>query len=223
MDIGYFLKLMTEKNASDMFLTTGAPVYIKIEGRLHPLGNTGLPSGMVKKIAYSLMDEGQVPQFERDLELNIAYALPDAGRFRINVFKQRGEIGMVIRAIRSVIPSIEELQLPQVLKNIIMAPRGLVLIVGSTGSGKSTTLASMIDYRNSTSPRGAMMICLSTCGSCSSSIEGIVLRIARTTMPTSPRCLNTFTRKRLPSGAAMAMFISRSRSNAGTWPSSISE
>ncbi|MGO0999890.1 PilT/PilU family type 4a pilus ATPase [Lysobacter sp. Hz 25] len=149
MDIGYFLKLMTEKNASDMFLTTGAPVYIKVEGRLYPLGNTGLPPGMVKKIAYSLMDEGQVPLFERDLELNMALALPDAGRFRINVFKQRGEVGMVIRAIRSIIPSIEELQLPQVLKQIIMAPRGLVLIVGSTGSGKSTTLASMIDHRNS--------------------------------------------------------------------------
>jgi twitching motility protein PilU len=148
MDIGYFLKLMTEKNASDMFLTTGAPVYIKVEGALHPLGNTGLPPGMVKKIAYSLMDEGQVPQFERDLELNMAFALQDAGRFRINVFKQRGEVGMVIRAIRSVIPTIEELQLPQVLKDIIMAPRGLVLIVGSTGSGKSTTLASMIDHRN---------------------------------------------------------------------------
>ncbi|MCE7032770.1 PilT/PilU family type 4a pilus ATPase [Lysobacter sp. GX 14042] len=149
MDIGYFLKLMVEKNASDMFLTTGAPVYIKIEGRLHALGNTGLPPGMVKKIAYSLMDEGQVPIFERDLELNTAYALADTGRFRINVFKQRGEVAMVIRAIRSVIPSIEELQLPQVLKDIIMAPRGLVLIVGSTGSGKSTTLASMIDHRNS--------------------------------------------------------------------------
>jgi len=148
MDIGYFLKLMVEKNASDMFLTTGAPVYIKIEGRLHALGNTGLPPGMVKKIAYSLMDEGQVPIFERELELNTAYALPDTGRFRINVFKQRGEVAMVIRAIRSVIPSIEELQLPQVLKDIIMAPRGLVLIVGSTGSGKSTTLASMIDHRN---------------------------------------------------------------------------
>ncbi|HEY5613367.1 MAG TPA: PilT/PilU family type 4a pilus ATPase, partial [Lysobacter sp.] len=148
MDIGYFLKLMTEKNASDMFLTTGAPVYIKVEGKLHALGNTGLPPGMVKKIAYSLMDEGQVPQFERDLELNMAFALHDAGRFRINVFKQRGEVGMVIRAIRSVIPTIEELQLPQVLKDIIMAPRGLVLIVGSTGSGKSTTLASMIDHRN---------------------------------------------------------------------------
>ncbi|KIQ97606.1 PilT/PilU family type 4a pilus ATPase [Lysobacter sp. A03] len=149
MDIGYFLKLMTEKNASDMFLSTGAPVYIKIEGRLHPLGNTGLPPGMVKKIAYSLMGDGQVPQFERELELNMAYSLPDTGRFRINVFKQRGEVGMVIRAIRSVIPSIEELQLPQVLKNIILEPRGLVLIVGSTGSGKSTTLASMIDHRNS--------------------------------------------------------------------------
>src|SRR5690606_14326192 len=78
MDIGYFLKLMTEKNASDMFLTTGAPVYIKVEGKLYPLGNTGLPSGMVKKIAYSLMDEGQVPQFERDLELNMAISLQDS-------------------------------------------------------------------------------------------------------------------------------------------------
>ena len=151
MDIGYFLKLMTEKNASDMFLTTGAPVYIKIEGKLYPLGNTGLPPGMVKKIAYSLMDEGQVPVFERELELNMAIALQDAGRFRVNVFKQRGEVGMVIRAIRSVIPTIEELNLPPVLKDIIMTPRGLVLIVGSTGSGKSTSLASMIDYRNTTS------------------------------------------------------------------------
>lgn len=151
MDIGYFLKLMTEKNASDMFLTTGAPVYIKVEGKLYPLGNTGLPSGMVKKIAYSLMDEGQVPMFERDLELNMAIAVNEAGRFRVNVFKQRGEVGMVIRAIRNVIPSIEELQLPQVLKDIIMAPRGLVLIVGSTGSGKSTTLAAMIDHRNTNS------------------------------------------------------------------------
>ena len=149
MDIGYFLKLMTEKGASDMFLTTGAPIHLKVEGKLYPLGNTGLPTGMVKKIAYSLMEESQVAQFERDLELNMALSLQDAGRFRVNVFQQRGEVGMVIRAIRSVIPTIEELQLPQVLKDIIMAPRGLVLIVGSTGSGKSTTLASMIDYRNS--------------------------------------------------------------------------
>ena len=150
MDIGYFLKLMTDKNASDMFMTTGAPVYIKVEGKHYPLGSTGLPAGMVKKIAYSLMDEGQKEAFERDLELNMAVVLEGAGRFRVNVFKQRGEVGMVIRAIRNVIPSIEELQLPVVLKDVIMAPRGLVLVVGSTGSGKSTTLASMIDHRNTT-------------------------------------------------------------------------
>ena len=148
MDIGYFLKLMTEKNASDMFLTTGAPVYIKVEGKLYPLGNTGLPAGMVKKIAYSLMDEGQVPAFERDLELNLAIAVKDAGRFRINVFKQRGEIGMVIRAIKSEIPSFEQLKLPPILKDLIVEPRGLILMVGATGSGKSTTLTSMIDHRN---------------------------------------------------------------------------
>ncbi len=148
MDIGYFLKLMTEKNASDMFLTTGAPVYIKVEGKLYPLGNTGLPAGMVKKIAYSLMDEGQVPAFERDLEYNMAIAVKDTGRFRVNVFKQRGEVGMVIRAIKSEIPSIDQLRLPNVLKDIVMEQRGLVLVVGSTGSGKSTTLAAMIDHRN---------------------------------------------------------------------------
>jgi twitching motility protein PilU len=148
MDIGYFLKLMTEKNASDMFLTTGAPVYIKVEGKLYPLGNTGLPAGMVKKIAYSLMDEGQVPAFERDLEYNMAIAVKDTGRFRVNVFKQRGEVGMVIRAIKSEIPSIDQLKLPAVLKDIVMEQRGLVLVVGSTGSGKSTTLAAMIDHRN---------------------------------------------------------------------------
>ena len=149
MDIGYFLKLMAEKNASDLFLTTGAPVNMKVEGNLFPLGNTGLPPGLVKKIAYSLMDEGQVPIFERDLELNMAISVTDAGRFRVNVFKQRGEIGMVIRAIKSDIPTIEELKLPMILKDIVMEPRGLVLLVGSTGSGKSTTLASMIDHRNS--------------------------------------------------------------------------
>ena len=79
MDIGYFLKLMTEKNASDMFLTTGAPVYIKVEGKLYPLGNTGLPAGMVKKIAYPLMDEGQVPVFDREMELNMDLSMQESG------------------------------------------------------------------------------------------------------------------------------------------------
>jgi twitching motility protein PilU len=148
MDIGYFLKLMTEKNASDMFLTTGAPVNIKVEGKLYPLGNTGLPPGMVKKIAYSLMDEGDVPRFERELELNMAIAVKDAGRYRINVFKQRGEVGMVIRAIKSEIPGFEALKLPPVLRDLVMEQRGLILVVGATGSGKSSSLAAMLDYRN---------------------------------------------------------------------------
>jgi twitching motility protein PilU len=142
---------MVDKGASDMFLTTGAPVNIKVEGKLYPLGNTGLPSGMVKKIAYSLMDEGQVPQFERDLELNMALAVKEAGRFRINVFKQRGELGMVIRAIKSDIPSVSDLRLPTIFSDLIMEPRGLILVVGATGSGKSTTLAAMLDHRNQNS------------------------------------------------------------------------
>ena len=149
MDIEYFLKLMAEKNASDLFLTTGAPVNMKVEGKLYALGNTGLPPGLVKKIAYSLMDETQVAIFERDLEMNMAISVSEAGRFRVNVFKQRGELGMVIRAIKSEIPSVEQLKLPSILKDIVMEPRGLVLLVGSTGSGKSTTLAAMIDHRNS--------------------------------------------------------------------------
>ena len=150
MDIGYFLKLMESKGASDMFLTSGAVVQMKVEGVMYPLGNSALPIGMAKKIAYNMMDEQQVSQFERELEMNFAVDIPDAGRFRVNVFKQRGEVSVVVRSIKSVIPSIDKMNLPEVLKDIIMAPRGLILIVGSTGSGKSTTLASMIDHRNST-------------------------------------------------------------------------
>ena len=150
MDIEHYLRLMTDKQASDLFLSAGAPVYIKIEGTLLAIDETTLSPGATKDIAYTLMSPAQIAEFERELEMNMAMALPGAGRFRVNVFQQRGEVGLVIRAIRSEIPSIEELQLPQVLKDIIMAPRGLVLIAGSTGAGKSTTLASMIDHRNNT-------------------------------------------------------------------------
>lgn len=152
MDINYFLKLMRDKSASDLFLSTGATVHLKIEGKLHQLGTTPLPPGMVKNIAYTMMDEAKRAEFERELELNMAVVVPDLGRFRVNVFKQRGEVSMVIRAIRGEIPSVEDLNLPPVLKDIIMEPRGLVLMVGSTGSGKSTSLASMIDHRNTTTP-----------------------------------------------------------------------
>jgi twitching motility protein PilU len=152
MDIGYFLKLMTEKNASDMFLTTGAPVYIKVEGKLYPLGNTGLPGGMVKKIAYSLMDEGQVPAVRARPGTEHGHRgegrrpLP---RQRVQAARRSGH-GDPRHQERD--PRIEQLKLPQVLKDIIMEPRGLVLVVGSTGSGKSTTLAAMIDHRNSNTP-----------------------------------------------------------------------
>ena len=151
MDIGYFLKLMVDKGASDMFLTTGAPVNIKVEGELLPLGSAPLPAGMPKKVAYSLMNEAQIAEFERELELNMAMAVPNSGRFRVNVFQQRGEIGMVIRAIKSEIPSLEELRLPAIFRDLIMEPRGLILVVGATGSGKSTTLAAMLDHRNNNS------------------------------------------------------------------------
>ena len=150
MDIEHYLRLMTDKQASDLFLSAGAPVYIKIEGTLLAIDETTLSPGATKDIAYTLMSPAQIAEFERELEMNMAMALPGAGRFRVNVFQQRGEVGLVIRAIRNEIPSIEELQLPQVLKDIIMAPCGLVLIAGSTGAGKSTTLASMIDHRNNT-------------------------------------------------------------------------
>lgn len=151
MDLAYFLKLMMDKGASDMFFTTGAPVQLKVEGKMYSLGENKLPSSMTKTIAYNLMDQAQIAQFERELEMNFALAIEGTGRFRVNVFKQRGEVGMVVRSIKNDIPSLDSLQLPPVLKDIVMSKRGLVLVVGSTGSGKSTTLASMIDHRNQTS------------------------------------------------------------------------
>lgn len=151
MDIQNLLKLMVTKGASDMFLTSGAMAHIKVEGVMYPLGQTPLSSQLTKTVATSLMSDAQKQAFERDLEMNFATAI-EGHRFRVNIFKQRGEISMVIRAIKSVIPTIEQMRLPHTLKEIIMAKRGLVLIVGSTGSGKSTTLASMIDHRNVTGP-----------------------------------------------------------------------
>lgn len=152
MDLKHFLSSMIEKQASDLFLTTGAPVAMKIEGKLVKMGKTNLPPGMVRKIADTLMDEATRQEFNQNLECNMALALPDIGRFRVNIFQQRGEIALVIRAVKREIPSIEDLGLPPVLKQIICEPRGLVLVVGATGSGKSTTLASMIDHRNATMP-----------------------------------------------------------------------
>ncbi|MCB1604798.1 MAG: PilT/PilU family type 4a pilus ATPase [Gammaproteobacteria bacterium] len=148
MDLTHFLKIMKEKNGSDMFLSTGAPINIKVEGELQPLGSTPLPNGLVKKIAYSIMSEGQVPEFEKTLEMNLAISLPSVGRFRVNVFKQRNEVGMVIRTIKTEIPTAKELKIPELLNELILEKRGLILVAGGTGSGKSTTMASMINHRN---------------------------------------------------------------------------
>lgn len=150
MDIVPYLKLMVQKNGSDLFFSTGAPVNIKAEGQTLPVGDTPLKPGQVRKLAYSIMSDDQVKEFESTLEGNLAISIQGLGRFRVNVFKQRGDAAMVIRYIRGDIPAIEELMLPPILKELIMEPRGLILVVGSTGSGKSTTLASMINHRNET-------------------------------------------------------------------------
>jgi twitching motility protein PilU len=148
MEISPYLSLMAEKQASDLFFSTGAPVNIKIEGVTAPLDTEPLAPGVVKQIAYSIMSDEQVKTFEATLEMNLAISLHDVGRFRVNIYRQRGEVSMVVRFIKGNIPSIEALQLPMILQKLVVEPRGLVLVVGSTGSGKSTTLAAMIEYRN---------------------------------------------------------------------------
>lgn len=141
-------KLMVEKKASDLFFTTYAPVKIKIDGRIIPVNNTELTPKMVKQAAFGLMDEEQLDKFARELEIDFAVSEPGLGRFRINVFHQRGNVAMVMRYITSDLPRLDDLNMPQILKELIMRKRGLILMVGATGSGKSTTLAGMINYRN---------------------------------------------------------------------------
>ena len=148
MDITPFFKLMVEKGASDLFFSVGAPPNIKIEGITSPIGQAPVKSQQMAEIVLSIMNDEQQKDFDANLELNLAFSLIGVGRFRINIFRQRGEVAMVVRYIKGEIPSIEDLKLPVILKSIVMELRGLVLVVGSTGSGKSTALASMIDYRN---------------------------------------------------------------------------
>jgi twitching motility protein PilU len=142
---------MVQKNGSDLFFSTGAPPNLKAEGRTLPIGDTPMKAGMVRKLAYSIMSDDQISEFESTMEGNLAISISGLGRFRVNVFRQRGDAAMVIRYIKGQIPSLEELHLPPTLKELIMEPRGLILVVGSTGSGKSTSLASMINYRNENS------------------------------------------------------------------------
>lgn len=151
IDITPILKLMLEQTASDLFFSCGSPVHIKREGETSAVNTQIMQPGMIKAIAYALMNAQQIDDFESTLEANFAIARPDIGRFRINVFKQRGEVGMVIRHIKTDIPTLDSLGLPAILKELVMRKRGLILVVGATGSGKTTTLASMIDHRNTNS------------------------------------------------------------------------
>lgn len=148
MDITPLLKLMVDQSASDLFFTADAAPSIKLSGVISPLHLSPLSSHEIDEIVNDITNDDQKKEFETNLELNMALTLKGIGRFRVNIFKQRGTKAIVIRYIKSIIPSIQELKLPDVLKSVVMQVRGLVLLVGSTGSGKSTTLASMIDYRN---------------------------------------------------------------------------
>jgi twitching motility protein PilU len=148
MEISDYLTLMVKHNASDLFFSVGAPVNIKIHGTTRPVAENSLTAQDVHQLAYSIMNDGQIVTYESSLELNMALSFANLGRFRVNVYRQRGDTAMVIRYIQSNIPSIESLGLPPILKELIMEKQGLILVVGSTGSGKSTTLAAMVNYRN---------------------------------------------------------------------------
>lgn len=143
-----YLRLMAEKQASDLFFSVGTAVHIKISGATNPVDSTPLLPGSTREMAYSLMNEAQIREFEARKEMNLAISVNDVGRFRVNVYFQRSEVAMVVRFIRGDIPSIRVLGLPPVLENLAMLRRGLILVVGASGSGKSTTLAAMINFRN---------------------------------------------------------------------------
>ncbi len=141
-------KLMADKQASDMFFTAGAPIQIKINGVVMPINSQMLDPDQCKKICYELMNEHQVKEFESVHEMNFAQSAGELGNFRINIFRQKNTVAMVVRFVKPDVPAFESLGLPPILKDVIMEKLGLILVVGSTGSGKSTTMASMIDYRN---------------------------------------------------------------------------
>lgn len=148
MNIDAYLKYMAQKGASDLFLTTGAPACIKLHGEVIPASKNILLPGTIRELAYTLMDVDQKHEFEAKFEMNLGLSMQEVGRFRVNIYKQRGEVSMVVRYVSSKVPSLDTLNAPQALKPLVMHKSGLVLVVGATGTGKSTTLAAMIDYRS---------------------------------------------------------------------------
>ncbi|HET9340651.1 MAG TPA: PilT/PilU family type 4a pilus ATPase [Casimicrobiaceae bacterium] len=149
MYLDRLFKLMAEKQASDIFISCGAPINMKVNGVVAPVSTQPMDPETVRRIAYELMTKDQAREFENELEMNLSHLDRAVGNFRINIFRQRGTLALVIRYVRSHVPPFEKLRLPPVLLDLVMAKRGLVLVAGATGSGKSTTLAAMIDYRNS--------------------------------------------------------------------------
>jgi twitching motility protein PilU len=152
MFIEKLLQLMAEKKASDIFISAGSPISIKIMGTIMPVNPAAMDAEQTKKICYEMLTPQQIETFEKDQELNFSKPMAGLGNFRVNMFWQKGAVSCVIRYITSEIPKMNDLALPQVLASLIMEKRGLVLVVGATGSGKSTTLASMIDFRNNAAP-----------------------------------------------------------------------
>src|SRR5690606_8895395 len=148
MDLTQMLKILSSQDGSDLYLSTGAPPCAKFNGVLKPLSQEPLKPGDVAAIAAGVMDELQRADFEKELEMNLAISVPNVGRFRINIFKQRNEVSIVARNIKMEIPKFEDLKLPEVLLKTVMEKRGLVISDGRTGSGKSTSQAALIDYRN---------------------------------------------------------------------------
>jgi twitching motility protein PilU len=149
IQIQEMFRVMVEIEASDLYLTVARPPMYRINGLIQPRGDAvPFVQADLDVLAKSVMNDWQIKEFEAQHEMNMAMALPGVSRFRVNIFRQRGSVGMVIRRITSVVPTLEELGLPQILGEIAMTRRGLVLVVGATGSGKSTTQAAMVDYRN---------------------------------------------------------------------------
>ncbi len=144
-------KLMVEKKASDLFFTANAPIKIKIEGQIFPVNKNVLTPEVVRQTAFALMNADQRERFLREMEVDFAISEPGLGRFRVNIFMQRGYPAIVLRYITADMPRLESLALPDIASDLIMLRRGLVLVVGATGAGKSTTLAAMINHRNETS------------------------------------------------------------------------
>ena len=148
MNVKPLFKLMVEKRASDLFFAPYAPAKIKIDGKIMPVNKLEMTPKMVKQAALELMDENQLDIFTRELEVDFAISEAGLGRFRVNVFHQRGNVAMVLRYITADMPVLEELGMPEQLKDLVMLRRGLILMVGASGNGKSTTLAAMVNHRN---------------------------------------------------------------------------